>query len=95
MYIPEPMRAFFYHICIFSMSLEEHLDYLRVVLERLREHGATAGPDKAKVTAEIVQYLGHIVGSGRLEPSFSKVNAVKAFPRQNTKSQLRSFLGLL
>ncbi|KAK2710369.1 hypothetical protein QYM36_013875 [Artemia franciscana] len=90
----ELVKAFFDDICIFYMSLGEHPDHPCAVLERLRKHGTTVGPGKAKVPGEVVQYLGHIVGSGRLEPLFTKVEAVKSSRKPKMKSQLRLFFGL-
>ena len=90
----EFVRAFFDDICIFNMSLGEHPDHSCAVLERLRKHGTTVGPGKAKVPGEVVQYLGHIVGSGRLEPLFTKVEAVKSSRKPKMNLQLRLFFGL-
>ena len=39
-------------------------------------------------------YLGHVVGSGIVQPEESKVKSVKSFPTPKTKKDIRTFLGL-
>ena len=39
-------------------------------------------------------YLGHVVGGGQVQPELSKLQAVEAFPRPKTKTQVRAFLEL-
>ncbi|GFS03067.1 retrovirus-related Pol polyprotein from transposon 297, partial [Elysia marginata] len=41
-----------------------------------------------------VEFLGHQIGSGKLSPSASKVEAIENAEPPRTKKQLRSFLGL-
>ena len=41
-----------------------------------------------------VEFLGHIVGKGQLKPRPGKLEAIKEFKRPETKTQVRSFLGL-
>jgi len=45
------------------------------------------------VTGE-VDYLGHHVGLGKVQPIEKKVKALINFPRPTTRKQLQSFLGL-
>ena len=39
-------------------------------------------------------YLGHIVGSGLVQPEEGKVAAIHTFPIPQSKQQIRAFLGL-
>ena len=39
-------------------------------------------------------YLGHVVGSGEVQPEQEKVEAVKCYPTPRSKKQVRAFLGL-
>ena len=68
-------------IIVFSETWEQHLQHVREVLERLRKAGLTAKSSKCRFGMEEVEYLGHVVGGGRVKPALSKIQAVKDFPR--------------
>ena len=48
-------------IIVFSQSFAEHLEHLRTVLRRLRNHGVKLKPKKCNLFANEVGYLGRIV----------------------------------
>lgn len=81
-------------ILIHSRSWREHLNTLRELLKRLRKAGLTARPTKCFVGYVKMEFLGHVVGQGMLQPNESKLEAIQNAPRPQTKTQLRSFLGL-
>ncbi len=86
--------AFMDDVVIYSRTWEMHPQHLREVLSRLREAGLTARPSKCRIAMREVNYLGHVVGGGKVKPDDTKVQAVREFPRPVTKTQLRSFIGL-
>ncbi len=43
---------------------------------------------------KLVEYLGHLVGDGKLSVPSHRVAAMANYPRPKTKKQLRSFLGI-
>ena len=75
-------------------SIEQHLDQLRQVLQRLRECQLTAKPTKCKIAMATVEFVGHKVGSNKIEPKSALVQAIEKFPRPQTKKQVKSFIGL-
>ncbi|KAL0165651.1 hypothetical protein M9458_037495, partial [Cirrhinus mrigala] len=79
---------------IHSKAWEDHLDCLRRVLSELRRAGLTANPRKCHVALHEAKYLGFQVGRGLICPQEKKVEAVRAAPRPETKTQVRAFLGL-
>lgn len=82
-------------IAIFSDTWSEHLDHLREVFSRLRQAGLTLKAQKCKFGRSELDYLGHTVGQGHRSPLEVKVLAIKEFPRPETKTQIRTFLGLI
>ena len=58
-------------IIIFSKDLNEHLDRLEVLLQRLEEAGLKIRPDKCEMLQPEVHFLGHVIsGEGvRTSPS--------------------------
>jgi hypothetical protein len=81
-------------IIIFSASWSEHLSHLHQVFERIRSAGLTVKKSKCVFANAEVEYLGHKIGLGKVEPRYATVQALLDFPRPSNVKQLRSFLGL-
>lgn len=81
-------------ILVFSKTPEEHLQHLRHVLTKLREHNFYAKMSKCEFNKPELAYLGHIVGREGIKPDPKKVAVVQAWPTPTTVSDLRQFLGL-
>ncbi|XP_042899321.2 uncharacterized protein [Parasteatoda tepidariorum] len=86
--------AYIDDIGIFSNSFEEHLEHLELILKRLEELNFTVNLKKCSFAKPSIKCLGHIIGSGELQPDPEKVRVIKQLPRPNTKKELRSVLGL-
>ncbi|GFT58084.1 retrovirus-related Pol polyprotein from transposon 297 [Trichonephila clavipes] len=82
-------------IAIFSQGWKDHVKHIDIVLGRLRKAGLKVKPSKCKFAQVEVLFLGHRIGSGSRSPSDLKIKAIADFPRSTTKTQVRSFLGLV
>ncbi len=80
-------------IIVFSSTLEEHENRLLHVLQQLRENGLKLSPAKCRFFQGSVRYLGHIVSRKGVETDPEKVSALRTWPRPQTLSELKSFLG--
>ena len=81
-------------ILIHTATWDEHLDAITSVLQRLRKAGLTAKPSKCLLGFSEVEFLGHRIGSGKLQPTTDKIAAIQNAVLPSTKKQMRSFLGL-
>jgi len=54
-------------IIIFSRTVEEHLEQLREVLERLKDAGLKLKPSKCHLLQKSVGYLGHVISEHGVE----------------------------
>ena len=61
-------RAYIDDIVVYNRSWEEHFNHLRQVFTRLQWTGLTVKIKKCQFGRPKVQYLGHLVGGGDLEP---------------------------
>lgn len=86
---------FFDDILVTSGSWDRHVADVASVLSRLREAGLTARPTKIYAGFRVVEFLGHQVGRGTLQPIDEKVRKILAIPIPTTKRQVRSLLGLI
>ena len=80
---------------IFSTSWEEHCQHIATVLGRLKDAGLTANAKKCQWGLTKVEFLGHVVGHGKVSPAQLKVKAVAEFEMPKTKKAVRQFLGLV
>lgn len=67
-------------IVIYSTSLDEHVEKLRKVLERLRQHNLKIQPDKSEFLKRHVEYLGHELTPNGLTPNQRKVQDIINYP---------------
>jgi hypothetical protein len=86
--------VFIDNILIYSKSVEEHEQHLRVVLEKLRAHKLYVKFSKCEFWLEKVAFLGHILTAEEVEVDPEKVKAVSNWQQPTNVSEIRSFLGL-
>ena len=80
-------------VVVFSSSGEEHVQHLRLVMEKLRRFGLTLKESKCQFGREKLEYLGHIIGGGELAVPGHRAAAMANYLQPRTKKELRSFLG--
>ena len=91
---PDFVSVYIDDVLVFSRTLEEHLEHLRVVIERIRDAGLKLKPSKCHFIQEEVEYLGHILTPTGLRTNPRLVEAAKEFPRPQNVKEVRQFLGL-
>ncbi|KAG1944952.1 retrotransposable element [Pimephales promelas] len=76
-------------ILIFSSSLQEHVQHVRRVLQRLLENGLFVKAEKCNFHAQSVPFLGYIVSSEGMRIDPEKVD----WPSPDSRKALLRFLG--
>jgi hypothetical protein len=98
----EVLRAFIGHfvvvyfddILIYSKSVEEHLEHLRVVFYALRAARLFGNIAKCTFCTDRVAFLGYVVTAQGIKVNPAKIEAILSWPQPKTVTQVRSFLGL-
>ena len=80
-------------VIVFSKDIPSHLERLRGVFTKLREAGLKLKPSKCEFFREKIHYLGHVVSKLGIETDQTKIEAIRAWPRPQTVTDVRSFLG--
>ena len=80
-------------IIVYSETPEEHIERLEGVFKKLSKAGLKLKPSKCEFSKERIAYLGHIVSKAGIETDPKKIAAVKLWPRPETTTQVRKFLG--
>ena len=86
--------VYFDDILVYSESLEDHLEHLRKMLSKLREHQLYVKKEKCEFAQQEILFLGHKVSKGLVMMDERKVQAILGWPPPSKVAELRSFLGL-
>ncbi|GBG75019.1 hypothetical protein CBR_g19534 [Chara braunii] len=81
-------------ILVYSRSLDEHVEHLRTVLERLRQVKYKANRDKCEFAQQELEYLGHFVTPQGIRPLADKIEALRVWPEPTNTTNVRSAMGL-
>ena len=82
-------------ILVAGSSVEEHLETLQKVMERLTAANLRLKKSKCFFLQHSIEYLGHIISEKGIQPTEEKVRAIKEMPSPRNVGELRSFLGIL
>lgn len=75
-------------------TLDEHLQHIDIVLNKLGDAGLTCNLQKCKFICTEVKMLGHIVTTKGIKTDPEKVESIQKFPIPKKIKHLRAFLGL-
>ena len=75
--------------------MEEHKEYLRIVLKMLRDHQIYAKFSKCDFYKEQIQYLGHVFFAEGIEVDPIKINTIMEWRVPKNIADIRSFMGLV
>ena len=81
-------------ILIYSRSIGEHWDHLKIALDRPRQAKLYGRLHKCEFLKVKVDYLGFEVSKDGIHASPEKVKAVLDWPRPHSVHDIRAFLGL-
>jgi len=80
-------------LVIFSDTWEDHLVHIDSALHTLEKAGLTANPSKCVWGGTCIEFLGHLVGGGKMALPAHRAEAFTRYSLPTTKKGLRSFLG--
>lgn len=92
-YLQDFAIAYLDDIIIFSDTLEDHQRHLRLVFERLSQHGLRLNLQKCHFISNHLDYLGHVVTAHGNHPQTCHVEAIQSALVPKTRKALRGFLG--
>jgi hypothetical protein len=75
-------------------GIDEHLDSVRVVFDRLRKHRVKLKLTKCAFLKTELKYLGFVINKQGMKPELDKVKAIRELPPPKTMREVRSFIGM-
>ncbi len=80
-------------IIIYSETMEEHVNHVRKVFERLRIHKLQVSAAKCQIATQELDYLGYHIKGDITVPQNKHLKQIETFSRPVNKKQLQSFIG--
>eukprot|EP00253_Pinus_taeda_P011517 PITA_11517 len=93
-YLDRFVLIFIDDILIYSRTIEEHYEHLRMVLQTLQEHQLYAKFSKCDFFKEEIQYLGHVITKEGIAVDPEKIKDIMDWPMPKDVADVRSFMGL-
>lgn len=82
-------------IMIYSKTLEEQIDHLRIVFKILRDNELYVKNENCSFASNEVFFLGHKIKDSKLHIVQAKVKAIQKWDPPSKVGELRSFLGFI
>ncbi|GBM19170.1 Retrovirus-related Pol polyprotein from transposon opus, partial [Araneus ventricosus] len=86
--------AFVHDILIASKNHEDHYQHLKTLFSRLDEYGLCINVSKCIFGTSTIDFLGFNLSENGIKPLPDKVKCILDFPKPDTLTQLRRFLGM-
>jgi hypothetical protein len=80
---------------VYSESFDEHLEHLRIVLDRLRSAGLTVKPEKVVFATQEVSFLGHVISPAGVRIDPERTRAIRDFPPPQDAKAISRFIGMV
>nr|GEU43691.1 putative reverse transcriptase domain-containing protein [Tanacetum cinerariifolium] len=93
-YLDKFVIVFIDDILIYSKDEKEHEEYLKAILELLKEEKLYAKFSKCKFWIPKVQFLSHVFDSRGIHVDLAKIESIKDWASPKTPTEIRQFLGL-
>ena len=81
-------------ILVPDRTFEQQIDNLQMVFQQLKEANLKLNPKTCNLFQREVQHLEHVVSAKGVSPDPEKVEAIQAWPRPMSITDVKSFLGL-
>ncbi|XP_053486038.1 uncharacterized protein LOC128610642 [Ictalurus furcatus] len=85
--------AYIDDILIYSTSLEEHVQHVRHVLQRLLQYQLYVKAEKCEFHQHTISFLGYVISPRGVAMDQRKIQAVVEWPTPRTVRELQRFLG--
>ena len=82
-------------LLIYSKTKDEHLRLLNIAFNKLKLSGMKLSPEKSVFGVSQVDYLGYTIDENGYRPLKSKVDTILRLEIPKTKTELKSFVGML
>ena len=79
-------------ICIYSNTREDHINHIRQVCQRLKEHKLYASPKKSQFFAERLMILGHYIDAQGIHADPKKIQKIQEWTTPTSQKSVERFV---
>ncbi|MCO5599472.1 hypothetical protein L7F22_053576 [Adiantum nelumboides] len=87
-------RVFFDDVLIYSKTIEEHKEHLKIIFQVLTDNKLYVNQKKSEFFLQEIQYLGHIISKNGIRMDLAKLEVIKDWPNPRNLHEVRSFIGM-
>ena len=87
------IAAYLDDVIVFDSDPITHVQTIRSLFKRLREHNLKLSPSKVRLGATDANLLGHSISPAGLRPNAEKVSALINMPMPTDVKQVRALMG--
>ena len=87
--------SYFDDIMVYRNTWLDHLNHLQMALQTIQDAGLTTRPKKSLVGFTSIEFLGHIVLGGTIQPDEAKKSKIENITPPTTKKEVQRICGLL
>ena len=92
---PDFVVVYIDDVLVFSCTLDDHLEHLCCVIQRIHDAGLKLKPSKCRFIRDEVEYLGHLITPQGLKTNSRLTAAITELPQPRNLPEVRRFLGLI
>lgn len=82
-------------ILVASKNETEHMDHLKILFNRLSDHGLNIKVSKCLFGVPTLDFLSHTISKDGINPSKSKVDAITSLPPPTSLKKIQQFVGMV
>ena len=83
------------NILIFSPNIKIYLEHIKILFDLWRKANLKLKESKCNFLKKHVQYLGHLISGGVIEPIPEKLDSIQNMPAPQTPKEVKQFLGFI
>lgn len=89
------LYVFLDDIIVYSSSIPEHIERLKMVFVTLRKHNLKLSPKKCNLLQTIIPFLGFLISAEGVVPDPKKIIPILNLPQPKNAKGIKSFMGMV